>query len=161
MEHFGCPSGPLGAEGPPGPPTLLALIREWIEEDPTLKKHFHISRTWNEGCYIETDCTHKHILDGGWSIARFPPEESEDKRIMVFHHGQRRYNKENSDAVKVRGYLKREDPQFLEKLRDFMVRAHDAISDRTNCRIKYEFGDLLPDYERYERQDWWADGQDL
>lgn len=164
--------GQPGAEGPPGPPTLETLIREWVKEDPILRDHLFFTE-YNEGTYIETRCDwsrkvnqHRYPITGGrpgnvhsgYSLALFPSEGSHDKRIMIFYHGQ---GVGDEKAAKVRGYLRREDPHFIEKLRESIILEHDALFDITEYRIKWEFGETLSYREAADRQSWWQDGVDL
>lgn len=159
-----CDKGPEGEEGPPGPITLVTLIREWIKEDPILSKHFFFTE-YEEGTYLETRCdwSHKinqHSVDPkhtGYSLALFPHERYTDKRVMVFYHG-REYDEAFS---RVRGYLKRENPHFIESLRKWLILGHDSLCDITKCKIKWEFGETLSDREAATRQPWWKDGEDL
>lgn len=154
--------GHPGEIGEPGPPTLEALIREWVKEDPILSKHFFFT-TWTEGTYIETRCPFTYTQPG-WSLAMLPNEEETDKRVMILYHGLRSKVGETllgDYSAKLRGYLKKEDPKFIEKLRYFLVRGHDALQKETGCKIKWKFGDVLPDIEEHERQQWFAGGEDL
>lgn len=156
--------GHPGTEGPPGPPTLETLIRMWIEEDPTLKRHLYVNDQFTEGMYIETKCPQNRIADWGYGLALIPYWRDPESRVILYYHGSKRSAKSlqfQEGGTKIKGYLRKEDPQFLQKLRDHLVRGHDVLYDRTECRIKWKYGDLLPDYEAYDRQTWWADGKEM
>lgn len=152
-----CPAGEKGEEGPVGPPTLIALIREWIQEDPTLSKHFYFVE-YKDGTYIETRCDWGSKQDtrrwpisndhSGWSVGMVPVEDNPDKRVIIYYHA-------NDDGMRIRGYLRREDPLFFTKLRDFMVLGHDGLFHRTDCKIKWEYGETLSDREEAARRAWW------
>lgn len=139
-------------------PTLKDLIVEWLREDPTLNAHFFYTN-WKEGTYIETLCNHservaKHRYSGGYSLALFPSQNDQDQRTLVYYHGIAELGKLERDA-KLRGYLTPEDPQYFQKLREFLILGHDGLFDVTNCKIKWEFGETLTDREQAHRQPWW------
>jgi hypothetical protein len=133
-----CPAGPLGAEGPPGPPTLTTLLREWVKEDPILNKHFFMA-DYNGGTYFLTMCNNStlEVQASGYAIVWIPNEMSQDKRILIYYHGYGQVFGYNHGG-KTLGYLRREDPLFIEKLRKLLVEGHDAIHKATNCKIEGE-----------------------
>ena len=148
---------------PPGPPTLITLLKEWIKGDPILRPHFYLV-DWNDGTYIETKCNFslQQKLEHGYALACFPngrwiapatiPEGRDPHKIAVFYHGE---------EPRIRGYLTKEDPLFFEKLREFLILGHDGLFEVTNCKIQYEFIETLSDREAAIRQPWWETGRDL
>lgn len=170
--------GHPGEEGPPGPPTLKELLTEYIKSDPTLNEHFFFTN-WKEGVYIETLCNWgernlRKRNSGGYSLALLPHQENLESsgnlnRVTIYYHGFDRMRENKGDltlslddqGAKVRGYLKAEDPQFFTKLRDFLILGHDGLYRETNCKIKWKYGETLPDREEAARQPWWQDGEDL
>lgn len=151
---------------PPGPPTFITLVREWIREDPILNCHIHLV-DWTEGTYVQTNCkAPQRKLEYGYTLALFPNGEwyapagtgkSDDpSKIKIFYH-------DDSHKFQTRGYLRREDPLFFEKLRENLILSHDIIQDVTNCMIKYTFEETKKDREAATNQNWWEKekGKDL
>lgn len=149
---------------PQGPPTFITLLKEWLKEDPDLRDHVYLV-DWNEGTYIQTRCgsTLQQKLEHGYALALFPngvwyapsgTGKSDDPgKISVFYHGD--------DAPRIRGYLRREDPLFFDKLRENLIIAHDGIQDVTSCKIKYTYDEIRQDRENATNQSWWEKGRDL
>jgi hypothetical protein len=141
---------------PPGPPTFIALLKEWLREDPLLKPHFYLIG-WEDGTYIHTRCNSslQQKLEHGYALACFPRNEHEHKswpKVTIFYHGE---------EPRVRGYLKKEDPLFFDKLREFLILGHDGLHEVTNCSIKYTYEETLHDRKKAINQNWWEVGGDL
>jgi hypothetical protein len=155
MHYVGWDGSPIG--DPQGPPTFITLLKEWLREDPTLRPHFYLVG-WEDGTYIQTRCNNslQQKLEHGYALACVQNEGHEIRKhpntVSIFYHG---------DEPRVRGYLRKEDPLFFDKLRSFLILGHDGLYEATNCKIKYEFIETLPDREAAIRQKWWEDGKDL
>lgn len=166
-----CPAGHLGPEGPPGPPHLIDLIREWIKEDKILSEHFFFEE-YQEGTYISTRCDwtsqigqHRFPMKGeawGWSIVLVPSQNNKKRGVVVYYHGLEVLapGQQNAEA-KTRGYLKPEDPLFFTKLRHFLILGHDGLFGETNCKIEWEWEETLQDRTAAAKQTWWESGADL
>ena len=130
-----------------GPPTLADLLRKWWQEDPILHQHLFLS-VYQEGTYFESCCP-ENLKHSGYALALIPAETETDQRVTLFIHGQR--NKSGRKyyitycGLKVKGYLRREDPQFFKKLKRSLIKSHDAIYSITKCKIKWEFGEIPPE----------------
>jgi len=135
-------------------PNLEDLVREWMKGDPILRAHFLGTRGYNEGMYIETAC---HLGGRRWdpdnpghAVACVPSEKLPSPGgVILYNVAQYNLNIGMYSQYERGHYVKPEDPQFLEKLKEHLISSHDRLAIQTSCRIRWRRGDPSMPFEVY------------